>query len=173
MMECDACRSKLLEYLEGDLTGPAQADLQTHLTQCPGCREELEGLQETLALIARIPVPEPPEAFWQQYLRELRQKVAAPPWPARLQHWLAGFTLRPIPALAVGIALMLAVFLTWNTPTVQPPAPPVASLDLTEQLALSQDLDLLREMDLLESLELLEDLDVIEFRDIPDRQRAV
>lgn len=171
-MECDACRSKLLEYLDGDLTGPAQGELEVHLTQCPGCREELQGIQDTLSLIARMPAPEPPEAFWQQYLRELRQRVAAPSWPARLQQWLAGFTRRPIPALAVGIALMLVAFLTWNTLIVQPPAPPLASLDLTEQLALSQDLDLLQEMDLLESLELLEDWDVIESRDIPDRQRA-
>lgn len=171
-MECDAYRNKLLEYLDGDLTGTPQTELEAHLTQCPGCREELQSLQDTVALIARMPAPEPSETFWQQYLRELRQKVAAPPWRSRLQKWLAGFMRRPIPAVAVTVALMLAVFLTWDTLTERSPAPPLVSLDLTEQLALSQDLDLLRDMDLLETLDLLEDWEVIEFRGIPDRQRA-
>lgn len=172
-MECDACRNKLLEYLDGDLTGAVRGQFEAHLTECAACRKELQSVQETLALVARMPVPEPSETFWQQYLRELRQKVAAPRWSSRLQGWFAGFMFRPIPAFAVGVALIVAAFLTWNTLSQRPTAPPTASLVLTEQLALSQDLELLRDMDFLEELDLLEDWELIESRVIPDRQRAV
>ncbi len=168
-MECETWRSKLLEYLDGDLTGATRAELEAHLIQCERCRDELQSLQDTLALIARMPAPDPSEAFWQQYLRELRQKVAPALRLAGLRDWLASLMLRPIPAMAVGIALILAVFLTWNTLTERR-IPPLASLDLTEQLALSQDLDLLRDMELLETLDLLEDWDIIEL--MPDRQQA-
>lgn len=171
-MECEAYRSKLFEYLDGELAGVERAEFETHLNGCRGCREELQGLHETLALIARIPAPEPPEAFWQQYLRELRQKVAPVPPPSRLQTWLGSIPLRPIPALAVGIALILAVFLTWQRGVEQPPMPELASLKLAQQLTMSQDLDLLREIDLLEEIELLEDWELIRSRDIQGPPRA-
>ncbi len=171
-MECEAYRSKLFEYLDGELAGAAQAELEAHVNQCPGCREELHELHETLALIARMPTPEPPEAFWQQYLRELRQKVAPVPRISRLQNWFASLPLRPIPALAVGIVLILAVFLTGKERPEQPPVPELTTLNLTQQLAVSQDLDLLREIDLLEEIELLEDWDLIRSRDIQGPPRA-
>ncbi len=168
-MECDTCRNKLLEYLDRDLAGDVRTELEAHLTECAGCREELQSLQETLALVARMPAPEPSETFWQQYLRELRQNVATPTWSSRIRDWFASLTVRPIPAMATAIALVVAVFLTWNIFTEQA-TPPTASLVLTEQLALSQDLELLRDMELLEALELLEDWDVIE--STSDRPRA-
>ncbi|MFQ5850518.1 MAG: zf-HC2 domain-containing protein [Candidatus Binatia bacterium] len=171
-MECDACRGTLLEYLDGDLAGPGRGEVEAHLAHCPGCREQLQELQETLALIARIPAPEPPEAFWQQYLRELRQKVAAVERRPRLRNWLPTLLLRPVPALAVGTALILAVFLTWTLTTERPPLPQLASLAFTQELALSQDLDLLQEMELMEAVELLEDWELIRFRVIQGPRKA-
>ncbi|MEE8282421.1 MAG: zf-HC2 domain-containing protein [candidate division NC10 bacterium] len=171
-MECEAYRSKLLEYVDRDLTAAAHAELEAHLTRCPGCREEEHALRETLALVARMPAPEPPEVFWQQYLRELRQKVAPAPRLPRLQNWLATLTARPIPALAVGIALFLAVFLTWQSSPERPPIRELTSLDLAQQLVLSQDLDMLREMDLLEEIDLLEDWELIQSRIIEGPRKA-
>lgn len=171
-MGCEAYRSTLIEYLDGNLTGGARAELEAHLAHCPGCREELRDLQETLTLIASMQVPEPPEAFWQQYLRELRQKVAPAPRLPRLWDWVAALPLRPIPAMAVGIVLILAVFLTWQSSPERPPMRDLTSLNLTQQLALSQDLDLLREMDLLEEIELLEDWELIRSRAILGPQKA-
>lgn len=171
-MQCDACRSTLFEYLDGGLTGADQAELEAHLTHCPGCRAELQDLRETVALVAGLPAPEPPEAFWQQYLRELRQRVAPAPRLPRLRNWFAGLAMRPVPALAVGIAVILAVFLTWTGGPERPPMPELASLNLAQQVALSEDLDLLREMDLLEAIELLEDWDVIRSSAISSPRRA-
>lgn len=171
-MECDTYRSKMLEYLDGDLAGAAQAELEAHLSHCPGCREELHGLQDTVALIARMPAPDPPDAFWHQYLREIRQKVAVKKRRSHLWNWLASLPPRPVPALAVGSALIAAVFLTWTMWAERPPMPQLSSLAVTQQLAISQDLDLLREMDLLEAIDLLEDWELIRFRAIEGPRRA-
>lgn len=171
-MECEGYRTKLFEYLDGELAGVARAEFEAHLKGCRGCREELQELHETLALIERMPAPEPPEAFWQQYLRELRQKVAPVPTPSRWETWLGSIPLRPIPALAVGIVLILAVFLTWQSGVEQPPMPDLASLKLAQHLAMSQDLDLLREIDLLEEIELLEDWELIRSRDVQGPPRT-
>jgi anti-sigma factor RsiW len=171
-MTCEAYRSRLLEYVDGDLAGGAQAEIERHLAHCPGCRQEVQALRETLALVARMPAPEPPETFWQQYLRELRQQVAPAPRPTRLRDWFTIPLLRPVPALAVGIALLLAVVLAWQHSPEGPPLPELTSLSVTQQLALSQDLDMLREMDLLEEIDLLEDWEVIQLRTIEGPRKA-
>ena len=165
-MACEAYRSRLLEYVDGDLAGGAQAEIEGHLVHCSGCREEVQALRETLALVARMPAPEPPETFWQQYLRELRQQVAPAPRSPRLPDWFTIPFLRPVPALAVGIALLFAVVLARQYSSEGLALPELASLSVTQQLALSQDLDILREMDLLEEIDLLEDWELIQLRTI-------
>lgn len=171
-MDCQACRNSLLEYLDGELTGAAKTDLETHLTLCPDCREEVRTLRKTLTLIAGMPAPEPPEAFWQQYLRELRQKIAPAPRLPRLGDWFTTPLLRPVPALAVAILLLSAVVLTWRSSSERPPMAELASLSLTQQLALSRDLDMLQDMDLLEEIDLLEDWELIDSRTIEGPRKA-
>jgi len=171
-MACEAYRNRLLEYVDGDLAGEAQAEIEGHLAHCSGCREEVQALRETLALVARMPAPEPPETFWQQYLRELRQQVAPAPRSPRLRDWFTIPFLRPVPALAVGIALVFAVVLARQYSSEGPPLPELASLSATQQLALSQDLDILREMDLLDEIDLLEDWELIQSRTIEGPRKA-
>jgi anti-sigma factor RsiW len=171
-MACEMYRSQLLEFLDGNLTGAARTELEAHFTQCPGCREEVRVLRETLALVARMPVPEPPEAFWQQYLRELRQKLAPSPRMPRLREWFTTPLLRPVPAMAIGIVLWVAVILSWQSSPERPPIRQLTSLSLAQQLALSQDLDILQEMDLLEDIELLEDWELIQSRTIEGPRKA-
>jgi hypothetical protein len=120
-----------------------------------------------------MPAPEPSEAFWQQYLREIRQKATPASRAPRLRNWLAVLWLRPVPALAVAIVLTLAAFFIWTIRPDRPPMPELASLDLTQQLEMNEDLDVLREMDLLEEIELLEDWDLIRSRAVQGLRRAV
>lgn len=170
-MRCEDCRSQLIEYLDGDLTGAAKTNLEAHLNQCLACRDEVHALRETLTLVAQMPAPEPSEAFWQQYLRELRHKVAPAP-RLRLSDWFTVPILRPVPALAAGILLLLAVVLSWERGPDPLPMRELTSLDLTQQLALSQDLDILRQMDFLEEMELLEDWELIDSRTIEGTRKA-
>lgn len=171
-MTCEPYRNQLLEYVDGNVTGGARAEIEAHLAHCPGCRQEVQALRDTLALVARMPAPEPPETFWQQYLRELRQQIAPAPRLPRLRDWFTIPLLRPVPALAVGIALVFAVVLAWQRSPEGPPLPELTSLSVTQQLALSQDLDILRDMDLLEDIDLLEDWELIQSRTIEGPRKA-
>jgi len=172
-MACDVYRGQLIEYLDGELAVEMRPELEAHLDQCSGCRAELRDLRETLTLIARIPAPEPSEAFWQQYLREIRQKAERVPWwTSALRHWFATLVLRPIPAVAVAAVLVLAAVVTWRTLPERPPTPELASLDLTQQLLVSEDLEVLQEMELLEEWELFEEWELLRSRVIEGSRSA-
>ncbi|MGH7352249.1 MAG: anti-sigma factor family protein [Candidatus Methylomirabilales bacterium] len=172
-MACDVYRDKLIEYLDGELIVAMRADLEAHLDKCAGCRAELRDLRETLSLIAQIPAPEPSEAFWQQYLREIRQKAERVPWwTSALRRWFVTLVLRPIPAVVVAAVLVLGAVVTWRTLTERPTMPELGSLDLTHQLLVTQDLEVLQEMELLEDWELLEEWELIRSRAIEGSRRA-
>ena len=172
-MACDVYRGQLIEYLDGELAVEMRPELEAHLDQCSGCRAELRDLRETLTLVARIPAPEPSEAFWQQYLREIRQKAERVPWwTSALRHWFAPLGLRPIPAVAVAAVLVLAAVVTWHTLPERPPTPELASLDLTQQLLVSEDLEVLQEMELLEEWDLLEEWELLRSRVVEGSRRA-
>ena len=171
-MECSDYRSLLLAYLDGDLAADTRADLDGHLERCPGCRAELQALQETLALVAGIPAPEPSEAFWQQYLREIRLRATPASGTSAWRSWLAPLVLRPIPALVVAGVLVATAALTWLNLPERPALPELASLKLTQHLLVGEDLDVLQEMELLEEMDLLEDWDLLRSRAVPGSRRA-
>lgn len=172
-MACDVYRDKLIEYLDGELIVAVRADLEAHLDQCAGCRAELQDLRETLSLIAQIPAPEPSEAFWHQYLREIRQKTERVPWwTSALRRWSATLVLRPIPAVVVAVVLVLGAVVTWRTLTERPAMPELRSLEMTHQLLVTQDLEVLQEMELLEDWELFEEWELIRFRVEGSRRAA-
>ena len=83
----------LSEYLDSRLTGRQAERVRMHLEACERCREELESLRATVALLKRMPVVTPRRSF---VLRE--RPVAAP------RHM--------VPAWAMGAAasLVLLVF---------------------------------------------------------------
>jgi predicted anti-sigma-YlaC factor YlaD len=69
MQQCDL--SALSELLDGELSLPAQRDLQRHLRSCVGCRTELEALRRVDAVIGS----------W-----SLRADRIPPSTEARIQH---------------------------------------------------------------------------------------
>jgi outer membrane lipoprotein-sorting protein len=45
-MNCTQCQTRLVDYLEGLLSEPQKQMVESHLQECPLCREELEELKE-------------------------------------------------------------------------------------------------------------------------------
>lgn len=62
-MECQKAFRLLNPFLEGDLKGEQATQVQEHLTSCPTCRAELQGLKRSLALLDRLPQLSPPPGF--------------------------------------------------------------------------------------------------------------
>ena len=98
----------LLVY--GELEGPDRAEMQKHLEECAGCREELEQRKKLYQLMDRHPGPEPSDALLQQARMDLRAALRIErnkrTFSERIQDRLRGW----MPALkpALGYAATLA-----------------------------------------------------------------
>jgi len=58
-MKCENYKEQLTHWLNNQLTGIDRVAFETHLSQCPECRQELSGSREVWELMGKIPAPEP------------------------------------------------------------------------------------------------------------------
>jgi anti-sigma factor RsiW len=96
-MNCNDVRENLIELLTD---GPADPQVQAHLSQCGDCTEELASMRKTMALLDEWETPEPSPYFLTRlraHVKEEREKA-----PASLFGWLR----RPV--LAASLATLLA-----------------------------------------------------------------
>lgn len=169
MAACEAYQEGLLALAEGELQGGDRARVEAHAGACPACRAELVAIRETLELARGIPVPEPPERFWEEFAaevgRRVRQEAPARQAPApapslweRLRDWLP---LRPVPAMALAAAAVLVVALGLLSTRHGRPGPQMVMAPTQEEISLAANLDVLEVLDVLENIEVLENLDLL------------
>ena len=142
----------LLHY--GELAGAEQKQVEAHIEACAACAGYLTEL--TNLLPKTVLNDEPPPAFWQDYNRELRHKIAdlaeAESWWRRLfsKSWA-------IPALATSAVVVLALTFTFgNGLWPNGEAPPPVDEAILEVLPIAENLDFFRNLEVLDALELLE-----------------
>jgi RNA polymerase sigma-70 factor (ECF subfamily) len=63
------------EHLEGEISATVCADMERHLSRCPGCRSKCDSLQRTLALCRSAPLPEVPKAVQADVRRAIQQFI--------------------------------------------------------------------------------------------------
>ena len=51
----DHVLDRLSDLIEGDLSDRDRAAVESHLAQCPGCRDVLHELKQTIDLLSRLP----------------------------------------------------------------------------------------------------------------------
>jgi hypothetical protein len=68
-------REELIDSLEHALP-PAR---EAHVDACPSCRAERGSLQQVLARVASVEVPEPSPLFWEHFSARVREQVARQP----------------------------------------------------------------------------------------------
>jgi anti-sigma factor RsiW len=114
--------------------------VRSHLEKCPACREELAGLEAVIMNLKAAPRPEPDQAFWDNFNRELHLKLAqsvqsAPsvPEPPPARSFKIPYYLLGAPALA---GLLLWVAFGYLNPE-RPGLPPQPQLS-QEQKALEK-----------------------------------
>jgi anti-sigma factor (TIGR02949 family) len=117
-MDCDAAKTYVFAYVDGELEGPLLAALDAHLATCVGCRRlvalEREFRHACAPFLRREPAPPEVRARVQERLAALRRRAQGPrPWRARLRPVLLGGGL-----LAAGVALGLTgtSYLPWRDP---------------------------------------------------------
>src|SRR5687767_14369211 len=91
---------ELSAYLDGQLAAEDLAELEQHIERCALCREELQDLQATVAVLQALPAIRPPRSF------TLDPALVAP----RYSRWLprlrwASAALSLLLMLTVGIDL--------------------------------------------------------------------
>ncbi len=102
----------LRDYWLEELGAAERREVETHLSGCGNCREELARLRATQAALLRLPEEEIPRR-----IAFVSDKVFE---PSRAARWWAAFSLH-VPKLAFSMALLLAVFFggAWiSKPTV-------------------------------------------------------
>jgi predicted anti-sigma-YlaC factor YlaD len=89
-------------YLDGELRGVRLQHVEAHLTECQGCRAELESLERLSDLLHQVPAPEftAPERFATQVNLLLPQKRVRTP---RKQILELGWWMIPVGLLAIWI----------------------------------------------------------------------
>lgn len=99
----------LSPYLDGDLNAQQQAEIETHLSACPSCQEELILLKKTVELVQNFPLREPPPGF----LFQVNRRIAEDSWWRRLRDALFAppSVKLPLQAFAAVAAVALVVFL--------------------------------------------------------------
>jgi hypothetical protein len=59
-LRCPEAKRLFSPYLDGAVTGTQMLALQDHLTACPACHRQYEGLRKTQQLLANMERPKPP-----------------------------------------------------------------------------------------------------------------
>ncbi len=78
-MKCSACKARLAQYREGDLSAAAASAVREHLERCQGCQAFLAELNALEARLARVQDIEPRSDFTQVVMA----RIAGLPSPAK------------------------------------------------------------------------------------------
>lgn len=65
---CEEIRELMSGYLDNELDADQTARLETHLAQCPSCRDELEDMTLVVTAASTLTVDQPPEDVWDDFL---------------------------------------------------------------------------------------------------------
>lgn len=109
-MTCARTRDRLSAWLEGELGDSERARVRAHLTDCEGCRGELDGLKRTVEQLRQLEQGEAPAHLANRVIARLRDGEGQPGWRDDLAAWFAGLDLRATAlALSLGALAALAV----------------------------------------------------------------
>ena len=143
-MNCQKAGDLLSAYIDGELVGRRGRSLETHLTGCVGCREELDTLRSALALLeapkTMVRAEGLLEEFKTQYLPEA-EAAAAGKWSFRLPamprlEWpTMGRVMFPMGGIAAAAAALLVAF--HGQPTGVTPGSPTATFGGTTRVAVA------------------------------------
>jgi predicted anti-sigma-YlaC factor YlaD len=153
---CPEFEQDLVLFHYGELERADSQRLAAHLRDCSACANSLSGLARLLP--RTVLADEPPAAFWHDYSRELRHKLAElnerKSWWRR---WFFAFQPWATPAVATSAVVALALTFTLGKSFWQrQETPPALDQQILEVLPMAENLDFFRNLEVLDALEVLE-----------------
>jgi mycothiol system anti-sigma-R factor len=95
-MECEEIRQLLDAYLDDELEGTSQPEVQEHLNSCPGCRKEAEAISSFSSLVrTAMPMYKAPAELKARIRASLREESA------HSAHWIFRFRRQLLYAAAI------------------------------------------------------------------------
>ena len=167
-MQCREIKQLIPEYIQGGLDGNIRNQVESHLSTCRDCREEIRLMEKTWQMLGEVESIEPAPGyiarFWtgvenrkpwyQMILQKTKEIVFQRPW---------------VPALATaGVILMIAgiTFLDLGrhpeSETNLIAAFEDVDPDMVEHIDIIENLDLIQDIDFFTDLEIIENLDDLE-----------
>jgi hypothetical protein len=149
---CKLYEQDLVLFHYGELGGADEERVKTHSASCAACAGYLKELATLLPLT--VETDDPPQEFWHDYNRELRQKLDAAEASSTWWHSLAT-VLQPRRLAVFAGAAVVVLALTFTLGKVIW-TPQNAVQDDEIAAALSENLEFFGAMEVLDNLELLE-----------------
>jgi anti-sigma factor RsiW len=138
-----------------ELDAGTRAAVDTHVRECPDCAEYLKSLAALLSLT--IERDEPPEEFWRDYDRELRDKLDVAAEHRRwIQKLIDIFQPRWVPAFATVAVVAVALTFTLG------PGVWTSREQVQEDTAILELMPVAENLDFFNAMEMLDNLDVLE-----------
>lgn len=110
MNTCTAMEAKLADMLLDPEAAPAK--VKTHVAECDSCRNELEKMRATMAVMDAWTAPEPSPYFMTRLNARMREEREAPPqsWFQRIRaRFVYGQPMHARPLAAMALTVMLLV----------------------------------------------------------------
>jgi anti-sigma factor RsiW len=154
---CKPFEEDLVLYYYGELDSPGRTAVESHIQSCEPCRSYVKEMQVILPLTVKP--DEPPQAFWEEYSREMRRKLTQ---VGERKSWWRSLTsfLQPwvIPVTATAVVAVLAVTLTlgkgfWGSKEI-----PQDDEAFMEIMPAAENLEFFKTMEVLDAMDLLEDM---------------
>ena len=148
-MRIDPCKDgRLLSALiDNELPAHHEAAVRRHLAGCPQCRQRLEALQRSDAMLRGLESLTPSADFDRSFWRKVDDLQQTRAGRFRLHYWLSGW--RPVLATGLAAGVAFAIFLhSHQKPRVS-----------AEEVSIAQNMELLQNYDVIDHLDMLEKLD--------------
>jgi predicted anti-sigma-YlaC factor YlaD len=152
---CEKFAQDLILYYYGELGSSERHQVDTHIGGCETCRLYLQQLESFLPMT--VAADDPPQAFWDDYSREMRRKLAAvhepKPW---WRSWWSLFQPWMAPVMATTAVVLLALTFTVGKRFWRANELPQDEAYFMESLPMTEDLDFFSNMEVLDAMDMLE-----------------
>lgn len=169
-MNCKQIESRLIDYLDGNLSSPERERVELHARSCALCAERVQGFSQVFGMLDEWKGIEPSAAF----NRRLEERLEAEPERAPFWDYFFGRILpssvalpagNPVFALALLVVVSLGALVVGYSPAeprnlaaqhsqtyASAVSPGVDDFTLFQDLPVLEDFDVLRNFDVLQEL---------------------
>jgi len=150
---CNEFETDLVLYAYGKVDSEERSGIEAHLDACAHCRARQDGLLEELAV---APLDFPPQQFWDDYSREMRQKLEKVDQDREHElnwlNWRAPLSAGGITAIAATLVLVIALGMSLKDSLFSSP-------EENQDAAMMEVLPIVQNLEFFESMHYLEMMD--------------